>query len=159
MNDENKKKKKMSEIIVVFYSNYYQKSVEIKDFFVNENGSNVRTLNVDNKNVREEILNDNTYGIKYVPTLLLLKEDGSMQIYEKEAAISYYEEMKQQKEWDAERMRNKNEFMLKNRGSLSVSQQTTLPLQEQQQDDDEERYQTKNMSVMDIAKAMENNRS
>lgn len=149
----------MSEIIVVFYSNYYQKSVEIKDFFVNENGSNVRTLNVDNKNVREEILNDNTYGIKYVPTLLLLKEDGSMQIYEKEAAISYYEEMKQQKEWDAERMRNKNEFMLKNRGSSSVSQQTTLPLQEQQQDNDEERYQTKNMSVMDIAKAMENNRS
>ena len=155
-----KRKKKMSEIVVVFYSNYYQKSVEIKDFFVNENGSNVRTLNVDNKNVREEILNDNTYGIKYVPTLLLLKEDGSMQIYEKEAAISYYEEMKQQKEWDAERMRNKNEFMLKNQGSLSVSQQTTRPLQEQQQDDDDdERYQTKNMSVMDIAKAMENNRS
>ena len=154
----------MSEIIVVFYSNYYQKSVEIKDFLVHENGSNVRTLNVDNKNVREEILNDNTYGIKYVPTLLLLKEDGSMQIYEKEAAISYYEEMKQQKEWDAERMRNKNEFMLKNQASLPVSQQTTGPppppqQRQQEEEDDEERYQTKNMSVMDIAKAMENNRS
>ena len=87
---------KMNEILVVFYSRYFDKSIEIKEYLEN-NLDNVRTLNVDNKDVRDRILRDETYSIRYVPTILILKEDGSIEIFEKEAAINYYNSIKKKK--------------------------------------------------------------
>ena len=80
------------EIIVVYYSNYFPKTVEMKEYL--ENSEHVRTLSVDNIDVSRRILKDETYKIKFVPTILSLKEDGTIQIYEKDAAFSYYENIK-----------------------------------------------------------------
>jgi hypothetical protein len=117
----------MNEILVLFYSRFYEKSLEMKEFM--EYLDNVRILNVDNKNISDKIVNDTTYSIKHVPSILLLKEDGSVQLYEKESAISYYDSLR------------------------DPGQPYEHPPSEQ-----EEPAQNKNMSVMDIAKMMENGR-
>ena len=136
----------MNEIVVIFYSNFYPKSKEIKEYFGDK--ENIRYLCVDNKDIREKILNDKIYGIKSVPTLLFLKEDGSMQIYEKEGAIHYYNELIEKEKNEQEMEKNKIAFF------ASKNQQEQPP-----QQPTEDVLPSKNMSVMEMAKAMESSRS
>lgn len=137
----------MNEIVVIFYSNFYPKSKEIKEYF--EDQENIRYLCVDNKDIREKILKDKIYGIKSVPTLLFLKQDGSMQIYEKEGAIQYYDQLREKEQNEQEMEKNKIAFF------ASKNQQE--PPQQQQPTEDV--LPSKNMSVMEMAKAMESSRS
>jgi len=101
-----------------------------------------------NKDIREKILNDKIYGIKSVPTLLFLKQDGSMQIYEKEGAIHYYDQFREKEKNEKEMEKNKIAFF------ASKKQEEPPKTLE-----DEDILQTKNMSVMEMAKAMESSRS
>jgi len=127
-----------NEIIVVYYSNYFPKTVEMKEYL--ENSENVRTLNVDNVDISRRILTDDTYKIKYVPSILSLKEDGTIQIYEKDAAFLYYENIKRANE----------------EGDKETQIQSTIPPDEKVTE--ELPVKNANMSIMDIAKAMENGR-
>jgi len=136
----------MNEIVVIFYSNFYPKSKEIKEYFGDQ--ENIRYLCVDNKDIREKILNDKIYGIKSVPTLLFLKEDGSMQIYEKEGAIHYYDELREKEKNEQEMEKNKIAFFASKNQQEQPPQQAT-----------EDVLPSKNMSVMEMAKAMESSRS
>jgi hypothetical protein len=144
----------MNEVVVVFYSNYYDKSVEIKEFF-EKNHDNFRVLCVDNKEIREKILSDTTYGIKYVPSLLFLKEDGSMVIYEKETAIEYYNNLRESKKNDEERERNKIAFFSNN----TKENPTPMPIMKEEPEKEEENDMLQSsMSIMEMAKAMETGR-
>lgn len=136
----------MNEIVVIFYSNFYPKSKEIKEYF--EDQENIRYLCVDNKDIRDKILKDKIYGIKSVPTLLFLKQDGSMQIYEKEGAIQYYDQLREKEQNEQEMEKNKIAFF------ASKNQQ-----EPEQQQPTEDVLPSKNMSVMEMAKAMESSRS
>ena len=136
----------MNEIVVIFYSNFFPKSKEIKEYF--EDQENIRYLCVDNKDIRDKILKDKIYGIKSVPTLLFLKQDGSMQIYEKEGAIQYYDQLREKEQNEQEMEKNKIAFF------ASKNQQ-----EPEQQQPTEDVLPSKNMSVMEMAKAMESSRS
>lgn len=133
------------EIIVVYYSNYFPKTIEIKEYL--ENSENVRTLNVDNIDVSRRILKDETYKIKFVPTILSLKEDGTIQIFEKDAAFHYYENIKLANETVSEKPVEEEIYQIKNAShSLPKEKEEDIP------------KTMTNMSIMDIAKAMENGR-
>ena len=153
---------KMNEILVVFYSRYFDKSIEIKEYFEN-NLDNVRTLNVDNKDVRDRILRDETYSIRYVPTILILKEDGSIEIFEKEAAINYYNSIKKKNEIKTETEENRKQYFMKkmdssdNQNREEATELLKQTPKETPQEDTE--MNTKNLSVMELAKAMENGRA
>ena len=136
----------MNEIVVIFYSNFYPKSKEIKEYF--EDQENIRYLCVDNKDIRDKILKDKIYGIKSVPTLLFLKQDGSMQIYEKEGAIQYYDQLREKEQNEQEMEKNKIAFFASKNQQEPEQQQAT-----------EDVLPSKNMSVMEMAKAMESSRS
>lgn len=150
----------MNTIKVIYYSNYYPKSVEIKEYM--ENDEHVRTLNVDNKDVSKAIIADTVYGIRHVPSILLLNEDGSMKIYEKDAAVLYFEELKQKKE-NPTRLENQNsnvnQFLTNS--SVMNANPYTVP-QEQQPVMTELESQPQNFakkSIMDMAREMENGRN
>ncbi len=136
------------EIIVVYYSNYFPKTVEMKEYL--ENSEHVRTLNVDNIDVSRRILKDETYKIKFVPTILSLKEDGTIQIYEKDAAFSYYENIKRI---------NEEPIVETPSPTLDMTMNTKnrIPV-EKDEEEKEDVPDKQNMSIMDIAKAMENGR-
>ena len=146
-------KKKMSdEIIVVYYSNYFPKTIEMKEYL--QNSENVRTLNVDNIDVSRRILKDETYKIKFVPTILSLKEDGTIQIFEKDAAIQYYENIKQANETESEEAGQQEMYQMNPTLKASSKNEKTVQAVEEE---DIPTTMT-NMSIMDIAKAMENGR-
>ena len=148
-------KKKMSdEIIVVYYSNYFPKTIEMKEYL--QNSENVRTLNVDNIDVSRRILKDETYKIKFVPTILSLKEDGTIQIFEKDAAIQYYENIKQANETESEEA-SEQEMMYQRNPTSKASSKNEKKVQPVEEEEDIPTTMT-NMSIMDIAKAMENGR-
>lgn len=153
---------KMNEILVVFYSRYFDKSIEIKEYLEN-NLDNVRTLNVDNKDVRDRILRDETYSIRYVPTILILKEDGSIEIFEKEAAINYYNSIKKKNEIKTETEENRKQYFMKKMDSSDNQnrEEATELLKELPKETPQEATEmnTKNLSVMELAKAMENGRA
>lgn len=146
-------KKKMSdEIIVVYYSNYFPKTIEMKEYL--QNSENVRTLNVDNIDVSRRILKDETYKIKFVPTILSLKEDGTIQIFEKDAAIQYYENIKQANETESEEAGEQEMYQMN--PTPKASSKNEKKVQEVEEEDIPTTMT--NMSIMDIAKAMENGR-
>ena len=148
-------KKKMSdEIIVVYYSNYFPKTIEMKEYL--QNSENVRTLNVDNIDVSRRILKDETYKIKFVPTILSLKEDGTIQIFEKDAAIQYYENIKQANETESEEAGQQEMYQMN--PTLKASSKNEKTVQAVEEEEEDIPTTMTNMSIMDIAKAMENGR-
>lgn len=72
----------MQKIIVIFYSFSDPSSLKIKNTLLTE--QNVRSICCDYEHIKEKILNDNLYSIKHVPSILVLYEDGTDEIYQDE---------------------------------------------------------------------------
>jgi hypothetical protein len=65
---------------ILFYSKYDKKSYKLKNM-VDELNIDIETINVDPKEVRRLLLEDDKYDITEVPTILLLYSSGQHKIY------------------------------------------------------------------------------
>lgn len=75
-------------ILVLFHSLYDKLCIRLKNALDKE--SNVRTICVDHPDIKETILKDKVYQIQSVPSILVLHEDGTDELYQDNQECTEY---------------------------------------------------------------------
>ena len=84
-----------NEIYIFFYSQSHSDSVRLQKILGND--SNFRFISVDNKQIREKIIEDTHYSIRKIPSLLIVKESGEDILYEGKNVLRWYQSYEKEK--------------------------------------------------------------
>ncbi len=79
---------------ILFYSKRDQKSHRMKKIIENV-GADIETVSVDSLEVREILLDDDTYGIDQVPAVLLLYSSGQHKVYTTQGLDDWFDQLLQ----------------------------------------------------------------
>lgn len=75
--------------VILFYSKKSERSLEMKDI-IDETGIDIDCVSVDSSEIRERVLSDTKYGIREVPSVLVLFSTGRHKVYTRRGLETWF---------------------------------------------------------------------